>query len=90
MTLIADEGLTCLSNMDFKSEDSIKSADGKHKKAVTFNTTPPMSSYLLAVAVGEFDFVESKDFRIPVKVVISGQANGDDAYEVLGLLDARC
>lgn len=68
MILIADKSLQCLSNMDVESEHTFTTSTGKQKKAVTFNTTPIMSSYLLAFAIGEFDYVESKDFRIPVKV----------------------
>ena len=64
VTLVADPELTCLSNMDVKSEQNTAS----NKKAVTFNTTPPMSTYLLAFIVGELNVIESKDFRIPVRV----------------------
>ena len=63
VTLVADKELTCLSNMDVKTEKTEGS-----KKAVTFNTTPPMSTYLLAFIVGELNVIESKDFRIPVRV----------------------
>ncbi|KAL3958106.1 hypothetical protein ACCO45_008684 [Purpureocillium lilacinum] len=52
VTLIADKALTCLSNMD----------------AVRFNTSPLMSTYLLAFIVGELNYVESLDFRVPVRV----------------------
>ena len=64
MTLVADKELTCLSNMDVSHEKVVEGG----KKAVTFNTTPPMSTYLLAFIIGELNCVESKDFRIPVKV----------------------
>lgn len=65
VTLIADKDLTCLSNMD---EKKVADMEGGKKKAVTFNTTPPMSTYLLAFIVGELNVVESQDFRVPVRV----------------------
>lgn len=68
MTLIVDENLTALSNMDVKSSNMVVNLQGKQKKKVVFNTTPPMSTYLLAIAVGEFHFAENKDFRVPVRV----------------------
>lgn len=68
MTLIVDEGLTALSNMDVRSSTTLAGAGGTQKKKVVFNTTPPMSSYLLAVAVGEFHYAENNDFRIPIRV----------------------
>ena len=51
VTLVANKGLTCLSNMDVASEVDIFS-QGKEKKVVTFNPTPLMSTYLVAFAVG--------------------------------------
>ncbi|KAL9083473.1 MAG: hypothetical protein Q9159_005768 [Coniocarpon cinnabarinum] len=69
VTLIADPGLTCLGNMDVASQKEITSSVTQtQKQAVTFNTTPPMSTYLLAFIVGELNVIESKDFRIPVRV----------------------
>jgi aminopeptidase 2 len=51
VTLIADKELTCLSNMDVKEE---KDADNG-KKAVTFNKTPLMSTYVSSVTrLGKF------------------------------------
>lgn len=69
VTLIADKHLTCLSNMDVKSEKRIISkVSGGEKKAITFNTTPLMSTYLLAFIVGELNYVGSNQFRVPVRV----------------------
>jgi aminopeptidase 2 len=69
VTLIADEKMTCLSNMDVASEKTVDSAITKGKrKAVTFNPTPLMSTYLLAFVVGELNYIETNNFRIPVRV----------------------
>ncbi|KAL1611048.1 Aminopeptidase 2 mitochondrial [Nothophoma quercina] len=69
VTLVADEKMTCLSNMDVASEKQVDSKviSGK-RKAVTFNPTPLMSTYLLAFIVGELNYIETKDFRVPVRV----------------------
>lgn len=63
INLISDPSLTHLSNMDVKSESVV---DGK--KLTAFNTTPKMSTYLVAFIVAELNYVENKDFRIPVRV----------------------
>ena len=63
-TLIVDRGLTALSNMDIASEKAICTG----KKAVIFNKTPPMSTYLVTFIVGELNYIESNEFRIPVRV----------------------
>ncbi|KAL1302244.1 hypothetical protein AAFC00_002667 [Neodothiora populina] len=69
ITLVADKGLTCLSNMDVKSEKEIDSnMSGAKKTAVTFNKTPLMSTYLLAFIVGELKVIETNNFRVPVRV----------------------
>ncbi|PHH59184.1 hypothetical protein CDD81_3652 [Ophiocordyceps australis] len=69
VTLIAEKHLTCLSNMDVASESQVPaSKTGVAKKAVHFNTSPLMSTYLLAFIVGELNHVESRDFRVPVRV----------------------
>lgn len=62
--LICDPKLTALSNMDVKKEEIL--ANGK--KLTTFNSTPLMSTYLVAFIVGDLRYVESKLFRIPVRV----------------------
>lgn len=69
VTLVADKNLTCLSNMDVASETDVKSATtGSTKKAVKFNKSPLMSTYLVAFIVGELNFIETKSFRVPVRV----------------------
>ncbi|KAJ1678497.1 hypothetical protein EV182_003929, partial [Spiromyces aspiralis] len=55
VTLVVPKELTALSNMDVK--ETIPDASGKVH--VRFNTTPLMSTYLLAFIVGEFDYVEA-------------------------------
>ncbi|KAK4186153.1 peptidase family M1-domain-containing protein [Podospora australis] len=69
VTLIADKKLTCLSNMDVASEAEVSSKQtGGVKKAVTFNKSPLMSTYLVAFVVGELNYIETNDFRVPVRV----------------------
>jgi aminopeptidase 2 len=69
VTLIADKNLTCLSNMDVASESDVQSEmSGTTKKAVKFNTSPLMSTYLLAFIVGELNYIETDKFRLPVRV----------------------
>lgn len=64
ISLVSDAKLTHLSNMDVKSEEIIEG----NKKLTRFNTTPKMSSYLVAFIVADLKYVENKDFRIPVRV----------------------
>ncbi|PWY86328.1 aminopeptidase B [Aspergillus sclerotioniger CBS 115572] len=64
-------GQTALSNMPIKSE---RSGSKPGLKLVSFETTPVMSTYLLAWAVGDFEYVEAMTQRkyqgksIPVRV----------------------
>ncbi|KAJ5650833.1 uncharacterized protein N7484_004556 [Penicillium longicatenatum] len=64
VTLIADKSMTCLSNMDVASETDIEGG----KKTVKFNTSPEMSTYLIAFIVGHLNYVETNNFRVPVRV----------------------
>lgn len=64
VTLIADKHLTCLSNMDVAQEKEAPSG----KKAVTFNKSPLMSTYLIAFIVGELNYIETNAFRVPIRV----------------------
>ena len=69
VTLVADKHLTCLSNMDVASETEVQSVQtGGTKKAVHFNKSPLMSTYLVAFIVGELNYIETNEFRKPVRV----------------------
>lgn len=69
ITLVADKHHTCLSNMDQASEKEVDSKiTGGKRKAVKFNKTPLMSTYLLAFIIGELNSIETKNFRVPVRV----------------------
>lgn len=72
VVLVSDPKLTHLSNMDVKSEEIIEG-----KKYTSFNTTPQMSTYLVAFIVAELKYVENTDFRIPVRVYATP---GNESY----------
>ena len=65
LTVTADEGLNVISNSKVLS-DTPDPSGAKH--TVRFATTPKMSSYLLAIAVGHFEFVEGSSDGIPIRV----------------------
>ncbi|WPH01164.1 aminopeptidase 2 [Acrodontium crateriforme] len=78
VTLIADDNMTCLSNMDVSGEKQVNSKMAGHKrKAVSFNKTPLMSTYLLAFIVGELKVLETHNFRVPVRVFATPDKNID-------------
>jgi aminopeptidase N len=65
ITVIADRKDVALSNARILS-DQPGPAEGKH--TVKFATSAKMSSYLLAIAVGEFEAVEGEADGIPIRV----------------------
>lgn len=76
ITLVADKHLTCLSNMNQASEKEIDSKiTGDKRKAITFNKTPLMSTYLLAFIIGEFNCIETNEFRLPIRVFATPDKN---------------
>ncbi|KAJ2992285.1 hypothetical protein HDV02_003166 [Globomyces sp. JEL0801] len=58
MTLYVPQELTALSNMN-AVEESIVEFNGKTFKSVKFARTPIMSTYLVAICVGEYDYIEA-------------------------------
>ncbi|KAH8176420.1 peptidase family m1 domain-containing protein [Sarocladium implicatum] len=69
VSLIAEKNLTCLSNMEVEREEEVQSKmSGGTKKIVHFHNSPLMSTYLVAYVVSELSYVESNDFRVPVRV----------------------
>jgi len=74
ITIIADSHYTAISNMPVKS----KTKSGK-KTIYKFGQTPVMSTYLVYLGVGEFEFLKSKIGKVEVRV--TGNVN------VFGLVD---
>ena len=69
VTLIADKEHVCLSNMDEASQKEVDSKiTGGKRKAVKFNKTPLMSTYLVAFIIGELNVIETNNFRVPIRV----------------------
>mmetsp|Transcript_26571 Transcript_26571/g.62089 ORF Transcript_26571/g.62089 Transcript_26571/m.62089 type:complete len:891 (+) Transcript_26571:103-2775(+) len=58
ITLVVDPSLTAFSNMPEKSSQLIK-VGSKYLREIVFMDSPKMSTYLAAVVVGEFDFVQT-------------------------------
>jgi aminopeptidase N len=73
LSAVIDEGLTAISNGPVVS-DTPGPKFGKH--TVRFGTTPKMSSYLVALAVGDFQCVEGSAESIPVRVCTLPERKG--------------
>ncbi len=65
LTIVADKGMTVISNTKPLSDVASPSAD---KHTVHFATTPKMSCYLLAFVIGDFEFIEGSADGIPIRV----------------------
>jgi aminopeptidase N len=64
ITVIADKGLTAISNTKMISD--ISGSGDKH--TVRFAHSQKMSSYLAAIAVGNFEYIEGEAEGIPIRV----------------------
>jgi aminopeptidase N len=64
ITVVADKGHTAISNSQVAS-DTPGPGD---KHTVRFATTPKMSSYLAALVVGNFEYIEGEADGIPIRV----------------------
>jgi aminopeptidase N len=64
ITTVADKGMVAISNQKIVS-DTPGPGD---KHTVKFATTPKMSSYLAALVVGDFKYVEGEQDGIPIRV----------------------
>lgn len=65
ITLVVDQGDTAISNGRIVSD---KPGPGADKHTLTFTTTPKMSSYLVAMAVGDFKCVSGGVDGIPIRI----------------------
>ncbi|CCH44177.1 aminopeptidase [Wickerhamomyces ciferrii] len=63
ISLITENHLTVLSNSDVKKIIPQEN----NKKITSFNPTPLISTYLLSFVIGELDYIESKEFHIPIR-----------------------
>ncbi len=68
ITVTADKDMTVISNS--KAISDTPSAD-RSKHTVRFATTPKMSSYLAAMVVGNFEYIEGSSDGIPIRVYTS-------------------
>lgn len=82
VTIIVPEAFTALSNMPISTEVAYPTSTTK-KKAVTFQPTPPMSTYLLSLAVGKLDFIETNSFHVPVRIYAASGRNMEHARSAL-------
>lgn len=64
ISLVADQNLACLSNMNVRDTEVLKNG----KKKVHFETTPLMSTYITAFIVGDLKYVENNSYKVPVRV----------------------
>ena len=65
ISVVADKGHTVVANTKVISDTPGPSED---KHTVTFATSPKMSSYLAAVVVGEFEYIEGSADGIPIRI----------------------
>lgn len=65
VTVIADKAHIAISNGKVVSDTPSRD---KSKHTIHFATTPKMSSYLLAIAVGNFEYVEGSADGIPIRI----------------------
>jgi puromycin-sensitive aminopeptidase len=65
ITAVVDEGDVAISNYPVASDQPGPVA-GKH--SISFKTTPKMSSYLVALVVGNFEYVEGSADGVPIRV----------------------
>ena len=64
VSFIINKDLMAISNMPIKKEELING-----KKHVEFITTPKMSTYLLYLGVGKFDFIETKYRDVKIRLL---------------------
>lgn len=80
ISLRVPDNKTALSNMDVLEEEV--SSDDEGFKTIRFNTTPKMSTYLVAFVVGDFDFVQDDRSFVRVYTPAGKQEQGKFAVTV--------
>ena len=64
ISIIADNKFTAISNMPIKSKKKIK-----NKTLYKFGKTPVVSTYLIYLGVGEFEYLTSKTGKVQIRVI---------------------
>ncbi|KAL6904173.1 peptidase family M1 domain-containing protein [Trichoderma evansii] len=64
-TLISDSHHVCLSNMNI---ETVQPSAKQGKKITRFHKTPPMSSYLVSFSVGDLQYIENTESRLPIRI----------------------
>jgi aminopeptidase N len=77
ITVVADKAHSVISNAKVLSDTP---GPGESKHTVKFATTAKMSSYLVALAVGEFEYVEGQADGIPIRVWGTPGTKQDGAF----------
>ena len=77
ISLEVDEGYDAISNMPVKSIKHIKS---KKRKIVSFETTPKMSTYLVFLGVGKFEYLKGNSGRLKFRVVTTKGKSKDGKF----------
>ncbi|GFP57868.1 alanine/arginine aminopeptidase [Trichoderma asperellum] len=72
VNLISDSHHTCLSNMDI---DTVQQLAEQGKKITRFHKTPPMSSYLVSCAVGDLQYIQNMESRVPIRIYTTPSDN---------------
>jgi puromycin-sensitive aminopeptidase len=76
LTVTIPADMQCISNTPFSASYTTAIAPGKAVKTITFQKTPKMSTYLLALVVGEFDGISSTSNQIVTTVyTVPGKAD---------------
>lgn len=89
ISLVSDSKFVHLSNMDEKEVVELENG----KKKTVFNTTPLMSTYLVAFIVGDLKYVENTSYKVPIKTWATpghehlGQYAADIAAKTLAFFD---
>ncbi|CZT44132.1 related to APE2-aminopeptidase yscII [Rhynchosporium secalis] len=72
-------------NMPIKSESKTAIYAPRVKKRVVFHRTAPISTYLVAFAVGEFNMIESHEFRISIRAYAPRECDIEHCRYALGI-----
>jgi aminopeptidase N len=67
VTLVVDKGDTAISNTNIVADKPLPDANPATKHAITFATTPKMSTYLVAFLVGDFQCLSGSSDGVPIR-----------------------